>query len=83
MRCRFRPRNRATAEESVHDRSCVKQIDKRGEAGLTASLCGRHVGHPDRFPIGPACRNERTAAVWEHHQQQHNAAAFYGAHNLQ
>ena len=80
---RFGLWNRAAREESVRDRSCVEQIEKRGEAGLTASICGRHVDYSNGFPIGPACRNERAASVRMHHQQHRNAAALYGANNLQ
>jgi hypothetical protein len=63
----------------------MEQIGQWGEAGLAMFGIGsrRLVGNFERFPVRPAGRNERSAAIGKHRKQQQNAAAFYRAHNRQ
>jgi hypothetical protein len=77
--------NRAAAEQSVDDCPCVKQIGKWSEAGFAMFGAGVRplVSDFNRFPIGPAGRDERSAAIGQYCKQQQNTTAFYRAHNRQ
>jgi hypothetical protein len=77
--------NQAAAKESVDDCPCVEQIGKWSEAGFAMFGAGVRplVSDFNRFPIGPAGRDERSAAIGKYCKQQQNTAAFYGAHNRQ
>jgi hypothetical protein len=63
----------------------VKQIGKWREAGF--AMFGAEsrplVSDFNRFPISPAGRDERSAAIGKYCKQQQNTAAFYRAHNRQ
>jgi len=78
-------RNQAAAEKSVDDDPCVEQIGKWGETGLTVFIagCRQLIGNSRRFPIGPTGGDQRAAAIGNHHEQEQNAAAMNGAHDLQ
>jgi hypothetical protein len=79
------PQVRASTEESVYDSACVEQIGKCPKGFLSPSLArgGRLIADSGRCPIGPIGRNERAAAVGQHHKQQLNAATTHGAYNFQ
>jgi len=81
---RVRPRVRDAAEESVYDGPCAEEIDKSGEA-MRSTLLTRDDGLCDRRcrKIRPSRRDQRTAAVGQHHQQQCHAVAVRGAQRLQ
>jgi hypothetical protein len=68
--------NRAAAEQSVDDCPCVKQIGKWSEAGFAMFGAGVRplVSDFNRFPIGPAGRDERSAAIGKYCKQQQNTA---------
>jgi hypothetical protein len=76
-------RNQAAAEDSVNEGPYAEQIRQRREAGSTVGGPGFDWISGAHLPVGPTCGNERTAAIWKHHEQQQNAAALHGAHNRQ
>jgi len=73
--------NQTAAKDSVHEDSCVEQIRQRGEAGLAVVGLGFGRAIGGSLPVAPTRGDERTAAIWKHHEQQQSAAALYGAHN--
>jgi len=79
------PEVRTAAEESVYDGPHVEQIGKRAKGLLRPSLArgGGLIPDSGRSPIGPTDRDQRAAAVGQHHKQQLNAAAAHAAHDLQ
>jgi hypothetical protein len=79
------PQVRTAAEESVYDGPCVEQIGKRAKGLLSPSLArgGGLIPDSSRYPVGPADRNQRAAAVGQHYEQQLNAAAARATHDLQ
>jgi hypothetical protein len=71
-------RNQAAAEDSIHDGPCAEQIRQRREAELAVGGTGFQSIIGVRLPVAPARGNKRTAAIWEHHEQQQSAAAPHG-----
>jgi hypothetical protein len=76
-------RNQAAVKESVDDHPRVEQISKRGETRITVFADGCRWPVAGCFPIGPIGGDERSAAVWKHHEQKQNAAAMNGTHDSQ
>jgi hypothetical protein len=80
----FSGRNQAAAKESVDDQPRVEQIGKRRETGIAMFTDGRRWPViAGRFPIGPIGGDERSTAIWKHHEQIQNAAATNCAHDMQ
>jgi hypothetical protein len=75
--------NQTAAEGSVHEGPCSEQIRQRREAGLAVGGAGFEWVIGASLPVGPTRRNERTAAIWKHYEQQQSAAPLHGAHNRQ
>jgi hypothetical protein len=76
-------RNQTAAEESVDESPHAEQICERREVGLAAVTAGFEWLISGRRPIGPACRDERAAAVWKHDEQQQSATTLRGAYDRQ
>ena len=79
------PQVRASTEESVYDGPCVEQVGKCAKGFLSPSLArgGGLIPDSGRCPIGPTDRDQRAAAVGQHHKQPLNAATTHAAHDLQ